>query len=149
MSTATEKASAKTVSRKSAEAREKDLRLAMYRIERGRAKSGEPKLSISAVAREAGVTTALIHNHYPKVAEDIRTAQGKATRAQRDAKVELLKEERSRNRDLREQLDALKADVERLASINEVLLDENATLKARLGSKGKVVTLGHPPVEPV
>lgn len=140
--TAVKKTPAKTASRKSAEAREKDLRLAMYRIEAGRSKSGESKLSISAVAREAGVTTALIHNHYPKVAEDIRTALGKATRAQRDAKGELLKEERRQSRDLREQIKALSADIAKLASINEVLLDENAALRARLDSQGKVTGLG-------
>lgn len=124
--------------RKKAEAREKDLRLAMLRIERGRSRTGEAKMSISAVAREAGVTTALIHNHYPAVAEEIRQAQGKDSRAQRDAKHESLKGERQKNRDLRLELEALRSDIARLASINEVLLAENATLNARLAS-GKVV----------
>lgn len=59
-------APAKATTRKNAEAREKDLRLAMHRIERGRARTGESKLSIAAVAREAGVTTALIHNPLPQ-----------------------------------------------------------------------------------
>ena len=141
MTAATNKAPAKPTTRKNAEAREKDLRLAMHRIERGRARTGESKLSIAAVARETGVTTALIHNHYPKVAEDIRTARGKESRTQRDAKNELLKDERRKSRELRSELETLRADVARLASINEVLLDENATLKARLNSKGKVVGL--------
>ena len=120
----------KRAMRKTAEAREKDLRLAMHRIERGRARTGESKLSIAAVAREAGVTTALIHNHYPKVAEDIRAAQGKNSRTQRDAKNELLKDQRRKSRELRSELEALRVDVARLASINEVLVEENATLKA-------------------
>jgi len=110
----------------------------MLRIERGRSRTGEAKMSISAVAREAGVTTALIHNHYPAVAEEIRQAQGKDSRAQRDAKHESLKGERQKNRDLRLELEALRSDIARLASINEVLLAENATLNARLAS-GKVV----------
>lgn len=145
MTAAANKAPAKPTTRKRAEAREKDLRLAMHRIERGRARTGESKLSISAVAREVGVTTALIHNHYPKVAEDIRNAQGKDSRAQRDAKNELLKDERRKCRELRGEVEALRADVARLASINEVLLDENATLKARLASKGKIVSLATVP----
>lgn len=49
---------------KPAEDREKDLRLALYRIQKGRTHSGETKITIAAVAREAGVSTALIHNYY-------------------------------------------------------------------------------------
>lgn len=55
----------KATNYKSAEDREKHLRLALYRIQNGRACSGETKVSISAVAREADVSTALIHNYYP------------------------------------------------------------------------------------
>ncbi len=131
---------AKRAPRKSAEAREKDLRLAMYRIERGRTRTGESKMSISAVAREAGVTTALIHNHYPAVAEDIRKVQGKDSRAQRDAKHESLKSERQKSRELRQEIESLRSDVARLASINEVLIAENASLKAQLNDR-KVVRL--------
>ncbi|MCW5185274.1 hypothetical protein [Burkholderia cenocepacia] len=45
--------------RKSGEAREKELRLAIHRIQRGRAHTKVTKLSIAAVAREAGVSPAL------------------------------------------------------------------------------------------
>lgn len=64
--------------RKPADKREKDLRLAMFRIQRGRAHTDVEKLSISSVAREAGVSASLIHNHYPDIAEAIRLAQGAA-----------------------------------------------------------------------
>jgi AcrR family transcriptional regulator len=134
---------AKRTPRKSAEAREKDLRLAMYRIERGRARTGESKMSISAVAREAGVTTALIHNHYPTVAEDIRKVQGKDSRAQRDVMHESLKSERQRSRELRQEIESLRADVARLASINEVLIAESAALRAQ-SNDPKVVKLKKP-----
>lgn len=50
--------------RKNAEAREKEFRLAIYRIQKGRAHSKETQLSIASVAREAGVSPALIHNHF-------------------------------------------------------------------------------------
>jgi len=62
--------------RKTAQAREKDLRMAMFRIERGRAHTKSAKMSIASVAREAGVSAALIHNHYPGIADAIRQAQG-------------------------------------------------------------------------
>lgn len=126
--------------RKNSQAREKDLRMAMHRIERGRAHSGESKMSIAAVAREVGVTTALIHNHYPGVAEDIRKAQGKDSRIQRDAKHQELKDERQKNRDLRQENQSLRADVARLASINETLTAENTLLKA-CSADPKVVRL--------
>ncbi|WP_339540135.1 TetR/AcrR family transcriptional regulator [Pseudomonas sp. RA_5y_Pfl1_P24] len=54
---------------KPAEDREKDLKLALYRIQRVRAHTGETKVTIAAVASKAGVSSALIHNHYPNIAE--------------------------------------------------------------------------------
>ena len=54
--------------RKSASARERDLRLAMVRIELGRSHTKAAKISIASVAREAGVSPALIYNHYERYA---------------------------------------------------------------------------------
>ncbi|CAD0260735.1 TetR family transcriptional regulator [Pseudomonas veronii] len=129
-----------TSTRKSADAREKDLKLAIYRIQRGRSKLGATTLSIASVAREAGVSTALIHNHYPNVAEMIRDAQGRSSRAQRDDKHHDLNVERGKNQELRKELEGLRAKLSSLASINEVLLDENRTLKAKQRSP-KVSTI--------
>ncbi|ODV43422.1 TetR family transcriptional regulator [Cupriavidus sp. UYMMa02A] len=128
--------------RKPADQREKDLRLAMFRIQQGRARHTKAKgLSISAVAEEAGVTGPLIHNHYPKIAEAIRLAQGRDSRAQRDAKQLELKAAREKIRELRQEIANLRTDVSRLASINEVLRDENSVLRARLDDTD-VVPLG-------
>jgi len=115
--------------RKSASAREKDLRLAMLRIERGRSRTKATTISIASVAREAGVSPALIHNHYPAIADAIRQAQDRSGRQQRDAKHEELKAERDEIRELRQDVARLRFDVARLASINEVLLAENAVLR--------------------
>lgn len=120
--------------RKTAEVRENDLRLAMFRIERGRAHTKGVKMSIASVAREAGVSAALIHNYYPGIADAIRQAQGRDNRAQRDAKHQELKGARDKARELREEIASLRADVARLASINEVLQAENAVLSARLNA---------------
>ncbi len=127
--------------RKSASAREKDLRLAMLRIERGRSHTKATRISIASVAREAGVSPALIHNHYPAIADAIRQGQGRSSRQQRDAKHEQLTAERDKSRELRREVERLRADVDRLASINEVLLAENAVLKAKLYDR-RVVDLG-------
>ncbi|WP_083417782.1 TetR family transcriptional regulator [Burkholderia contaminans] len=129
-----------TQQRKSAASREKDLRSAIARIERGRTKTGATKLSVSAVAREAGVTPALIHNHYPSIAEEIRTKVGASSRQQRDTARVALKEERAKGTDLRTRIKDLEEQVARLASINEVLLIENRVLKATGVEGSNVVT---------
>lgn len=126
--------------RKDAATREKELRLAILRIERGRAHTNATKLSVLAVARETGISAALIHNHYPAIAELIRVKQGASSREQRDSKHSELKEERQRSADLRRELDDLHSQVAKLATINEMLLMENKELKARQQS-GNVVDL--------
>ena len=100
-----------TISRKPADAREKELQFALLRIERGRAKTGEKKVTIAAVAREAGVSAALIHNHYPNIAEAIREVQGRSSRAQRDEKQQDLRAEREKGRALRLEIEELRAKV--------------------------------------
>lgn len=129
-----------TTKRKSSDARERDLQLALARIQRGRAHTGESKVTIASVAREAGVSTALIHNHYPIIAEAIRDAQGRSSRAQRDVKHQDLRAEREKNRVLRTEIEGLRAKVASLASINEVLIAENRLLKAKQ-SDSKVIDL--------
>lgn len=116
--------------RKSATTREKELRLAIYRIERGRAHTAATKLSVSAVAREAGVTPALIHNHYPSIAEEIRVKLGASSRERRDAARDELKLEREKTHKLRKELAEATSQIAVLASINETLLLENQVLRA-------------------
>lgn len=130
----------KATNYKPAEDREKDLKLALYRIQKGRARPGETKVTIAAVAREAGVSTALIHNHYPRIAEAIREAQGRSSRAMRDVKQQDLIAERKKSAAHRQEIEELRAKVAKLASVNEVLLDENRVLKAKISDR-KVVDL--------
>lgn len=125
---------------KPAEDREKDLRLALYRIQKGRAHTGETKVTISAVAREAGVSTALIHNHYQRIAEEIREAHGRSSRAMRDVKHQGLIAEREKSAAYRQEIEELRAKVANLASVNEALLDENRMLKAKMNDR-KVANL--------
>lgn len=135
----------KTTNYKPAEHREKDLRLALHRIQKGRTRSGETKVTIAAVAREAGVSTALIHNYYPGIAEAIREAQGRSSRAMRDVKHQDLLAERKKSAAYRQEIEELRAKVANLASVNEVLLDENRVLKAKMVDR-KVVDL--PSIKP-
>ena len=124
--------------RKTAEVRKKELRLAILRIKHGKARSGVTRVSILSVAREAGISAALIHNHYPSIADDIRREQGRDSRAKRDAISQRLKKERDKNRKLRGENSALHTDIRRLASINEVLLAEIRSLRASTGIEAVV-----------
>ena len=84
------------------------------------------KVSISAVAKAADVTPALIHNTYPGIAEQIRTVTGKTARSQGDAKYDALAQERQRNRALRVEVDHLRQECAKLASINLTLMNKPA-----------------------
>lgn len=101
--------------------------------------SDEQKISISAVARKAGVTPALIHNTYPEVAEQIRKLTGREPAAIRSKEAETLLALQSTNKRLQQENIQLNADVARLASIVQTLNDEIARLRA-VGT-GKVVEL--------
>ncbi len=101
--------------------------------------ASQGKLSISAVAKMAGVTPALIHNTYPDLAEKIRGLVGKATRTQRDDKPSALVREREINRTLRQELVETRATIAKLASVNQTLLNEMAVLKGI--ATGKVVAI--------
>lgn len=97
------------------------------------------RMSIAAVAAEAGVTPALIHNTYPDTAEAIRAQLGRTTRLQRDAKADELVKARAALREVRNQLDQVLGDLVKLASINATLSEELTRLTAQNG--GKVVVL--------
>lgn len=130
----------KATNYKPAKDREKDLKLALFRIQKGRAHTGESKVTIAAVAREAGVSTALIHNHYPRIAEAIREAQGRSSRSMRDVKQQDLIAERKKCAVHRQEIEELRAKVANLASINEVLMDENRVHKTKMNDR-KVVEM--------
>lgn len=97
------------------------------------------RLSISAVAIEAGVSPALIHNSYPDFAEKIREQMGRAMRMQRDEKATELMTAKAQLTELRAKLRTAQADISKLASLNETLRIEVATLRAV--AEGKVVRL--------
>lgn len=97
------------------------------------------KVTISAVAKIAKVSSALIHNTYPDQAEKIRAISGKATRIQRDKKHTDLMKERETNRTLRAENASLKLDLAKLASVNQKLLTEMVVLNGV--ASGKVISL--------
>lgn len=122
----------------------KRIRLAIVRLEKGQPKVVERgrKVSVAAVAEEAGVSRALIHKDYPDLMERIRGNANKAIQRQRDEKHEKLKEERAKNRQLREKIVELTEQRNELASKNATLELENRRLSAILESKNVTVFRG-------
>ncbi len=116
------------------ESRVRELKLAIRRLETGRVRKvpSGTRLSISAVAREAGIDPATIHTAYPDIAELIRKMMGRETRAQRDSKASELREARRQMGDLRAEVAALKQELTALASRHATLLIEAQQLRASL-----------------
>jgi len=112
------------------------IRQAITRIEKGRPKVviKERKMSVAAVAEEAGVSRATIHNNYPDMADRIRTMLGKQNRIQRDKKHEALRLEKAKNRQLRTENAELRTKINVLVSKNRALTDELHETLAIAGS---------------
>lgn len=108
------------------------LREALARLQ---SEGGHP--SISALAREVGVSPALIHNRYPDVAEALRASQDPLRKSESLRSV--LEAERLTNQDLRTEIDELRRQVRALASVNEALRREAVVESAIAG--GKVVSI--------
>ena len=78
-------------------------------------------VTITAVAREVGVTPALIHNRYPDVDSTIRGLAGRHKRDEMTALKSALEEERKKCGQLRAENGELFAELRTLASVNEGL----------------------------
>lgn len=118
------------------EATRKAIRLAILAITKGRPRviSKDRRISIKAVADEAGVSNATIHNNYADLAEQIRLLANKDVRHQRDATQQALVEQRRKASQLRAEIIQLKAEVAEIASVNATLMLQNAELRSRLTS---------------
>ena len=120
---------------KRARSREQTARTLRAALTRLQSQGGNT--TISALACEAGVSSALIHNRYPEVAEAVRTSQEPLRKA--DALQSLLDAQRLTNNDLRTEIDELRQQVRALASVNEALRRERLVESAIAG--GKVVSI--------
>jgi hypothetical protein len=91
-------------------------------------------ITISGVAREAGISSAAIHNRYSDLAERIRKSAGVVK--EQDARCKLAKrsgiimEEKAKRERLRQELAELKALLQKTDSVNAAFQLENGRLKA-------------------
>lgn len=110
----------------------KALELAIHRITTGRVRKvrKERKLSIAAVAEEAGVSTSAIHNRYPEIADKIRQLLNKDARKQRDDKNQALKDEKAKRKEVLDENRLLRQQIAEFVSRNATLEAEIDHLKA-------------------
>ena len=123
----------------------KAVRLAIVRIEKGRPSivSATRKLSVMAVAEEAGVSRALIHRDCPDLLERIKGGVNKGVRQQRDAKQAELNEYKERNKELRSEVAELKAMLEKVQSQNAALIRKNMALSNVYGKSNNITQLNY------
>lgn len=123
----------------------KAVRLAIVRIEKGRPSivSATRKLSVMAVAEEAGVSRALIHRDCPDLLERIKGGVNKGVRQQRDAKQLELNEYKERNKELRAEVAELKAMLEKVQSQNAALIRKNMALSNVYGKSNNITQLNY------
>lgn len=100
----------------------KRLTLALAKLKRDAGRTGKPGPSISAVAREAGVSHTLIHTKYPDIADQIRDASGRGPKQQMEKQRTLINQAEDRAADLRNEVAALKTQNQGLASENARLI---------------------------
>lgn len=108
----------------------KFVRLAIVRMEKGRTNivTVGRKISVAAVAEEAGVSRALIHRDCPDLLDRIKGNVNKAVQQQRDAKQVELNKYKKRNRELRVEIAELKAILTKVQSQNATLIRKNMAL---------------------
>lgn len=123
----------------------KQVRLAIIRIEKGRPNiiSEHRKMSVAAVAEEAGVSRALIHRDCPDLLERIKGGVNKGIRQQRDAKQTELNKYKERNRELRNEVAELKAMLAKVQSQNATLIRKNMALNSTSANNGNVTQLSN------
>lgn len=116
-----------------------ELELALERIQKGQSRivDGSRRLSIAAVAEEAGFSAALIHNSYPEFAERIRLILGRPRRVRKDASGEKVDHLNRLVLDLKEQIADLQSDLRKIAVQNLLLSEENRSLRIQLKTLGE------------
>lgn len=101
--------------------RSRDATLAALKDGLSRLRDAKQRITISAVARQAGVTPSLLHNRYPALVEEIRRHLGADSRSEVGKLREQLEATKKRIREVVAEVEELKRELKHLASENEAL----------------------------
>ena len=123
------------------------IRMAIVRMEKGKPKvvSSDRKISIKAVAEEAGVSDSLIHKDHSDLVRRIYKNNDKDYRSERDKKHQELKAERLKSKELRGRVAELESQLRKLTSINARLELELTTLRSVKNSQNVTEFRGKKP----
>ncbi|PMH10362.1 TetR family transcriptional regulator [Vibrio splendidus] len=121
----------------------KKVRLAIVAIEKGKPKDPKnKKLTMSSVAREAGVSRALIQRDMPDL---YKRVMGKSSSEQAKDRIETLREKlkaaEDKCKEKEEEIAELNEKLANNASVNATLMRENKELRASLGIADNVTPL--------
>lgn len=119
-----------------AETTKHEIELAIARIRHGRTKriSKDRPLSIAAVAEEAGISNATIHNRYPQLAEQIRRLGKESRDGKAKAPASELAALQQQLGEAKRTLDEKEGEIKKLAIINLRMAQEIKSLQAQLSS---------------
>ncbi len=113
------------------------LEAALTRLRNGKPKVVEPNanITVSSVAREAGVHRTTVHNHHPGIVAEIQQLTNRTARDQLKEKRGQLKRANTRLRELTATIEQLQHDKTNLARINHALAYRNQELERQMASK--------------
>jgi chromosome segregation ATPase len=103
------------------------------RVDRG------TRITVSSVAREAGVHRTMLHNHHADIVTQIRGLKNDGTEQQPCPQYSALAEARRQHKALRATIKQLQEDKEQLAQHNYALRRENEGLKSQLTRKSQML----------
>lgn len=117
------------------------LEAALARLRNGRPKVVEPntKISISLVAREAGVHRTTVHNYHPGIVSEIQKLADRTAKDQLKQKRSQLKLANAELRELKATIEQLQCDKTNLARINHALTHRNQELQSQVAIKDKKI----------
>ena len=118
------------------------LEAALVRLRNGRPKVVEPhaKISISLVAREAGVHRTTVYNYHPGIVNEIQKLADQTAKDQLKQKRNQLKLANAELRQLKATIEQLQRDKTNLARINHALTQRNQELQRQLSIKDEKIT---------
>jgi AcrR family transcriptional regulator len=117
------------------------LEAALARLRNGRPKVVEPntKISISLVAREAGVHRTTVYNYHPGIVSEIQKLADRTAKDQLKQKRSQLKLANAELRELKATIEQLQRDKTNLARINHALTHRNQELQSQVAIKDKKI----------
>jgi hypothetical protein len=132
------------VRRASREKRIHAIRLAIHRVRLGRVRVVPlgTRLSVVAVAKEAGISPATIHTTYPDLAEEIRRLAGKSLREKRREDLSDLKKCKDELVQAKKEIAALKRELASVASRYASVIIKIEQLMSLLSPAKRALYLG-------